>query len=846
MGFCWKRFGRRALITALLAALTLGVGVAGYSETQNEVNIALTTVNDVPYPQIEVRARVTDGEGNVISGLTEDDFVLTEQSELETTPVEQRINVDSVGAVTDSVSLALAIDRSGSMGGTPMAKAREAAKDMVGLLGPEDMAAVLSFASSVSVDQELTGDKQALKDAISVLSAGGMTAFYRAIEDSINLIDGKPGVPAVLAFTDGRNNRSPNSPDGAIALAQEKGIPVYTIGLGNVDHGVLENIAAETRATYYYTPRPEDLADLYEEIARDLEEQYVIGYSTHNVDPDDTERTIEVTVTVNGVSDSDTITYTARRAVPSPSLTGQTRQILLEQQAVGEDLTLEVEIASNMGGPAAKPLSQPLGEDDPNIQATLYYRISGSGTHYESMPMSANGDLFSATIPGDEVESPGLDFYISVTDGISTITTPRHRPAREPHQAAVYPNKKPVISHSPVEAATSGRDINVTADVDDADPYGPLDEVAVHYRPSDEVFYTKLPMSAGGTSYTATIPGSDVGTAGVEYYITATDEHGVRGYHGTWEEPHTVRVDAGRAYSASLEAGWNLVSVPAVPINDAPEAVFADVVDLGQTLYLYEWDPAAEEYVMPEAINPGRGYWLYLFDPVTVEMRGEVPAGTYRVALDDAGWHKVSSLEGARALPGLRIERGEESRTLAEAIGSGWVSPDIWGYDPETRDYGEPVPGDGGLNPWSGYWLYTQEDDLTLVLPLHQPPPPPGVVQALKAHTGVGERTPPPPPPTPEAEGAALEVRAFPNPLTQDGSMVFRATGVPVERLRVAVYDLSGQLVFWGEDDGNTLGWDATNPRGRPVANGVYLYSVQAEVDGEWLSAPAERLLILR
>ena len=85
----------------------------------------------------------------------------------------------------------------------------------------------------------------------------------------------------------------------------------------------------------------------------------------------------------------------------------------------------------------------------------------------------------------------------------------------------------------------------------------------------------------------------------------------------------------------------------------------------------------------------------------------------------------------------------------------------------------------------------------------------------------------------------------FPNPVT--GRMVvFSVDGVEAEALQVEVYDLGGRLVYKAEAFGGQLTWDTLDATGKPVANGVYLVLAKVKVEGEWLAADLQRILILR
>ncbi|HJN18269.1 MAG TPA: VWA domain-containing protein [Armatimonadota bacterium] len=170
--------------------------------------------------------------------------------------------------VSDGADVAVVIDRSGSMstattpgGPSRMDASKEAAKVMVGLMGPDDRAEIISFNSTVTVDQPFTSDKGLLIAAIDALSTGGSTAVWDAGQKGIDdlITDGRADAPAAVAkavilLTDGVDNRSTATRDSLIAAAVAAGFPIYTIGLGTgVVTTDLEKVADDTGGLFLAT-----------------------------------------------------------------------------------------------------------------------------------------------------------------------------------------------------------------------------------------------------------------------------------------------------------------------------------------------------------------------------------------------------------------------------------------------------------------------------------------------------------------------------------------------------------------------------------------------------------------
>ena len=92
-----------------------------------------------------------------------------------------------------------------------------------------------------------------------------------------------------------------------------------------------------------------------------------------------------------------------------------------------------------------------------------------------------------------------------------------------------------------------------------------------------------------------------------------------------------------------------------------------------------------------------------------------------------------------------------------------------------------------------------------------------------------------------------LEVTNTPNPVRDVHTTYFKvAATVPVEAIRVLVYDLSGRLVHdsgWVE---NGYAWHLEDLQGNVLANSVYLYLVQVRTNAGIIQSELHKLAILR
>ena len=175
------------------------------------------------------------------------------------------------------VNLALVIDRSSSMSGDKIAKAREAALEAVRRLEPDDVVALIAYDSRVEtlVPAQRVGDRRRLEAAICSIEATGMTALHggvmRGAEEVRQHIENRRYVNRIILLSDGQANVGPKSPEELGRLGAElmrEGITVSTVGLGlGFNEDLMTRLAQSSDGNTYFV---EDSADLPRIFAAEL------------------------------------------------------------------------------------------------------------------------------------------------------------------------------------------------------------------------------------------------------------------------------------------------------------------------------------------------------------------------------------------------------------------------------------------------------------------------------------------------------------------------------------------------------------------------------------------------
>lgn len=162
------------------------------------------------------------------------------------------------------------IDRSGSMAGTKLTDAKNAAKSFVDSIHLDsDQVGIASFATGATLNHPLSDDAISLKTAIDALVASGSTDIASGITVAQTELAGPGHNPdaarVMVLLTDGLNTAG--DPVAAAQAAKDAGTRIIAIGLGNdVSELQLRQIVSGS-TDYYYAPTSGELSGVYALIA---------------------------------------------------------------------------------------------------------------------------------------------------------------------------------------------------------------------------------------------------------------------------------------------------------------------------------------------------------------------------------------------------------------------------------------------------------------------------------------------------------------------------------------------------------------------------------------------------
>ncbi len=170
------------------------------------------------------------------------------------------------------INVALVLDKSGSMSGEKLARAKEAAINALERLNSHDIVSVVTYDSTVTVVVPATKltDRQAVIERVRQIEAGGSTALFAGVskgaEELREFLD-KERVNRIILLSDGLANVGPQSPSELGELGKslsKEGISVSTIGLGlDYNEDLMTALARASDGNHVFVEKSTELVDVF-------------------------------------------------------------------------------------------------------------------------------------------------------------------------------------------------------------------------------------------------------------------------------------------------------------------------------------------------------------------------------------------------------------------------------------------------------------------------------------------------------------------------------------------------------------------------------------------------------
>ena len=176
------------------------------------------------------------------------------------------------------INLAVVLDRSGSMGGAKLEKAKDAAVTALRRLGPEDIFSMVVYDDRVDtiIPAQSARNTEWIEGRIREIRAGNSTALFGGVSQGAAELRkhlAERAVNRVILLSDGLANVGPRSPEDlarlGAALAKE-GIAVTTVGVGmDYNEDLMTRLSQAGDGNTYFVESSDDLPRIFAAELRD-------------------------------------------------------------------------------------------------------------------------------------------------------------------------------------------------------------------------------------------------------------------------------------------------------------------------------------------------------------------------------------------------------------------------------------------------------------------------------------------------------------------------------------------------------------------------------------------------
>ncbi len=534
----------------------------GYSAP---ISINITGINFQNFPFIYLNA-IAETYGVQVETLTKSNFRIYENGILQ----ESHYDVTAPGQGEGSrlADIIFIMDNSGSLSDERDSVAENVTNFVNSLAtsGVDYAIGLCRFGSSeqggdpiIEDNGMLTSDVEYFKNNLWTrnVTGGGTEPGYLAIKQSATYFTFRPGAQKIfIIITDETPDQGDGTLNDAIASCMNNSITLFALTytdlfykftpITEATHGSVHNITS-------------DFSDILSYISEVVTNNYVLEYSSSSPEFDNQFREVVIEIEYQGNTNADTVYY---NPLSLPIINRTTETVQLHEKAWAQYTAFNIKATIT-------------DEYEPYVKnAKVYFRITGTATYYYVTMTSEGNDIYSAIIPQSVAQPPGIDYYITASDSISTTSDPKTNTGFSPYQLAILPNVAPAITHTPVGFAQLNSEILIEASIEDNT--NNLAGAVLNYRKTGQLSYQNVLMnSLGSNNFSASIPVGYITRSGVEYYIKATDDFNLSNFDGTIDAPHKISVGAVvvNAQVDTLAVGPSIKNV-IVPSNGAGYCYF--------------------------------------------------------------------------------------------------------------------------------------------------------------------------------------------------------------------------------------------------------------------------------
>ncbi len=262
---------------------------ASVKKTGYQVNIMQYDMSE--YPKVRLYLDIRDeATGGTVKELAPHMFYVSEGDAASGNFLNRAVQKAVAMNENERLNLNLLADTSGSMSGQRMESAKSIMRNFLSTVqfNAGDQVKLTQFNSIIDKSGFFSNDLNRLNQTINSYSATGGTKLYDTIIYGVQDVSGQEGAKCVIAFTDGYDEHSYNSPEQVIEIVSRYRIPVFIVRVGDTSSSgrdsILQQIAQASGGDFKNLQQfSTDMNDFYNQIYRQLKEYYVVEYEADSM-----------------------------------------------------------------------------------------------------------------------------------------------------------------------------------------------------------------------------------------------------------------------------------------------------------------------------------------------------------------------------------------------------------------------------------------------------------------------------------------------------------------------------------------------------------------------------------
>ncbi len=255
--------------------------------------LIIRNVDTVDYPTVRVTVNVTT---DVERELTKEDFSIWDMGNM---VQDFTLLGGAAEGEGDTMSMVLAVDRSGSMEGSPMTDTQAAVSNFVRTAEKGMRIGLVTF-DDVTETTPISTNRSTIQRAVSETYARGGTNIAQGLSQAGSMLASESGQKIIILLSDGADG-SPELIEEVLDELNRKNIIVYTIGFDGADSSYLSYIAQRCGGQFIQAASSEVLGTIYADIGSTMSNDYVLEF-TASQETQRLDRFLEVTLNTNGAS----------------------------------------------------------------------------------------------------------------------------------------------------------------------------------------------------------------------------------------------------------------------------------------------------------------------------------------------------------------------------------------------------------------------------------------------------------------------------------------------------------------------------------------------------------------